>query len=238
MQGDVDEALREIVTLPRDWHRHGGLHPRVLARLAHHGGAHPVRVSAETGTGKSTLLLSHLSARHFVFTCDDGPSGSLARVRTSVVLRAETVEFVVGPAQRTLPAYRFPAPLDLALIDGAHGYPFPDLEYYHLYPALAPDALLVLDDIQIRNINHLFQFLRQDPMFALVEVVRTTAFFRRTAAPTFDPYGDGWWDQPFNRRWAPFLAGLPLTQRIKFLVPWAVRERMKQLRARRRPPLA
>ena len=35
-------------------------------------------------------------------------------------------------------------------------------------------------------------------MFELVEIVGTTAFFRRTAAETFDPYCDGWYLQPYN----------------------------------------
>jgi hypothetical protein len=37
-------------------------------------------------------------------------------------------------------------------------------------------------------------------MFRLQEVVRSTAFFIRTEAPTFDPTGDGWQEQPYNSR--------------------------------------
>ena len=36
-------------------------------------------------------------------------------------------------------------------------------------------------------------------MFRLLEVVGTTAFFERTSAPPFDPHGDGWWLQNFNK---------------------------------------
>ncbi len=35
-------------------------------------------------------------------------------------------------------------------------------------------------------------------MFERVDVVKRTAFFRRTSAPTFDPLGDRWTDQPYN----------------------------------------
>ena len=35
-------------------------------------------------------------------------------------------------------------------------------------------------------------------MFELLEVVLNTAFFRRTTAPTLNPYGDCWVDQPYN----------------------------------------
>ena len=34
------------------------------------------------------------------------------------------------------------------LIDGPHGYPFPEIEYFYFYPRLKPGALLVVDDIR------------------------------------------------------------------------------------------
>jgi hypothetical protein len=37
-------------------------------------------------------------------------------------------------------------------------------------------------------------------MFELVQVVERTAFFRRTTALVFDPFGDGWWLQGYNRK--------------------------------------
>jgi hypothetical protein len=37
-------------------------------------------------------------------------------------------------------------------------------------------------------------------MFELVDIVNDNlAIFRRTGAPTFDPRGDGWWEQGYNR---------------------------------------
>jgi predicted O-methyltransferase YrrM len=158
-------------------------------------GGHMAR-SVETGAGKSTLLLSHLSDHHIVFAIDGGDSVSVTQ--TSELLRPERVEFVDGPTQRTLFEYRFPEKLDFVLIDGPHGYPFPEMEYWVLYRHIRQGGLLMVDDIHIPTINRLFQFLREEPMFELVEVVGYTAFFRRTAAPTFDPYCDGWYEQPFN----------------------------------------
>ena len=225
------KILEQIATLPDAWPFAGSLRRPVLERIAALAGTREIRNSAETGTGKSTLLLSHLSARHTVFTVDDSGAGdSLTVVRDSPLLRREVVEFVVGPTQRTLPRHAFAHPLDLVMIDGPHGFPFAQLEYYFFYPQLAPGALLIVDDIHIRAVNDLFRVLRADAMFELVDVVRTTAFFRRSEAPTLDPLGDGWWLQRYNLKLLPLPAGLPLLEKLKSLIPWPLKERLRGLR--------
>ncbi len=90
------------------------------------------------------------------------------------------------------------------LIDGPHGFPFPDLEYYYFYPHLKTGGLLVIDDIQIPTIGRLAEFISEDAMFSEVECIGSTAVFRRTDAPVFDPFSDGWWLQDYNRRRADF----------------------------------
>jgi hypothetical protein len=205
--------------------------------LIRHTDSRPIRRSLETGTGKTTLLLSHLSERHRVHTRDDGGAGdSLAQVRASPLLRSETVEFVVGPTQVTLRAEPIQEPLDLAFLDGPHGYPFPELEYYAIYPQLAQGALLVVDDVHIPTIANLFAFLREDRMFELLEVCGNCAFFTRTDAPTFDPLGDNWWTQAYNERHHPSPLHLPLAARVRASVALRTRLRsaVRALRARAR----
>jgi hypothetical protein len=194
--------VTEIARLPHDWHMAGSVGPAVLNAIVRHVGKRQVQHSLETGSGKTTLLFSHLSQDHKVFAIE-GDNRSITSVRESPLLNRATVEFIEGPTQLTLPRYDFAHPLQVAYMDGPHGYPFPDLEYYYLYPHLEAGALLIVDDIHIPTIRHLFDFLREDAMFRLLEVVDTTAFFVRTNAPTFDPLGDGWWLQPYNKRRFP-----------------------------------
>ena len=194
---DVDEIRRRIAEVGPGLHTAGTFSPRVFEALAEAAGRLHIRNSVETGSGASTLLFSHLSEHHTVFALDDG-SGSVDNVRRSSLLREGVVTFVEGPTQATLPWHHFSDKLQLVLIDGPHGYPFPDLEYYYLYPHLEAGALLIVDDIHIRTVHHLFEFLRRDAMFELKQVVQTTAFFMRTAAPVFNPLGDGWWQQRYN----------------------------------------
>jgi len=199
MTQDVLSVLSEVLKVAPTLHGAGTFSASTLAAIVRHASERPVRHSAETGSGASTLVFSHISGDHTVFAMDCG-TDSVRGVQRSPLLRAATVTFVEGPTQLTLPGHTFAHPLQLALIDGPHGYPFPDLEYYYLYPHLERDALLVVDDIHIPTITNLCDFLKADEMFSLQEVFETTAFFRRTAAPTFPPTGDGWWTQGYNSR--------------------------------------
>lgn len=203
VRGDIDGILAGIERLPGEWHRVGSVSVAVLRGLARHLRDRAVRHSLETGSGKTTLLFSHLSEHHQVFALNDYDgydTQSISHVRASPLFNAATVEFVEGPTQLTLPRHRFQFPVDAALIDGPHAYPFPELEYYYVYPQLATGALLVVDDIHIPTVTRLYDFIREDEMFSLVEVIGTTAFFRRTSAPTFSPVLDGWWLQAYNKK--------------------------------------
>jgi hypothetical protein len=194
----IDSVLDAIAALPKDWHGAGSVSEATLRAIAARAGsAGPIERSVETGCGKTTLLLSHLSARHTTFAVDDG--NSITQVRASPLLAAERVEVVEGPTQRTLPTFELPSEVQLALIDGPHGYPFPDLEYLYFYPLLRTGGLLLIDDIEIPTIRRMFDIVQAEDMFDLLEVVDEMAFLRRTEAPLIEPTSDSWWLQGYNR---------------------------------------
>jgi hypothetical protein len=161
-----------------------------------------ITASAETGCGKSTILFSALSDSHTVFCIDDRNEveSSVKYFQECSLTRHEKIELVLGPTQKTLPTYRHYRKYDVVLIDGPHGYPFPELEYLFLYPNIKEGGLLIVDDVHIATIGRLADFIAEDEMFRFEELVSTTAVFRRTEAPVFDPNGDGWWTQHYNRR--------------------------------------
>lgn len=197
--GKLFKLLQQIQVLPSDWHKVGTLDISVLYVFLKHAPHLPLEHSLETGSGKSTLLFSNISRHHLVFALDAGDS--ITCVKQSPLFNQSTVEYIEGPTQTTLPYYRFNHKLDFALIDGPHGYPFPEIEYYFIYPHLKEGAILVVDDIHIPTIFNLFKFLMDDTMFEFLEIVnQTTAFFRRTTAPQFSPTGDGWWEQEYNKK--------------------------------------
>jgi len=160
------------------------------------------KCSAETGCGKSTVLFSNISKRHIVFSLDDrqDESSSVLFYEECPITKIDRVELVPGPTQLTLPNYEFTEKLDIVLIDGPHGYPFPELEYFYFYPWIKPGGILIIDDVNIASIGRLANFVAEDEMFEFVELVISTAVFKRTEAPVFDPLaGDGWLRQRYNR---------------------------------------
>ena len=197
----IEQIISEIKRLPEEWHKAGTVPDTVLDGILKHLNNRTILHSMETGSGKTTLLFSHISQDHKVFSVDAGHS--LSFVRDSPLLNRATVEFFEGPSQLTLPAYTFTSKLQLAFIDGPHGYPFPDMEYLRIYPHLEENALLIIDDIHIPTIHHLFDFLKEDDMFSLIDVIENTAIFERTNKPTFATTEDGWWLQNYNKKRFP-----------------------------------
>jgi hypothetical protein len=159
--------------------------------------------TAETGCGKSTILFSNISEDHTVFALDDindGDSSSVRFYRDCPLTKLQIITEVFGPTQLTLPGYTHPGLYDCVLIDGPHGYPFPDLEYFFFYPHVKPGGFLILDDVNIPTIGRMGDILCEDDMWTLLDICNfTTAVFERTDAITTNPIGDEWWNQNYNR---------------------------------------
>lgn len=220
----VDSSfLDELAAAAVNLHAAGALNPRVLRAIVRHLSGVDVEHSVETGSGASTLLFSRLSKDHTVFAVDGG-GGSITRVKSSPLFDASATRFVEGPTQLTLPAYHFRNALQVALLDGPHAFPFPQLEYYYIYPHLSEGALLLLDDIHIRSVHDFFRFLKADAMFLLIDVVERTAFFRRTAAPVFNPLGDDWLHQGYSKR---LLFRFIWRERLKKAIPPHIKRILK-----------
>lgn len=183
-------------------HRAGTFYTHALLEIERHLPS-TVEASVETGCGKSTVLFSNISDKHHVFSFDDRDqeNSSVTYYETCPLTRLERVRAHFGPTQLTLPAYQHEDKYDVVLIDGPHGFPFPEMEYLAFYPHIKEGGILILDDLRIPTIGRLADFIAEDAMFDLIAVIEcNTALFRRTGAPTFNPYGDGWDLQAYNRR--------------------------------------
>ena len=165
----------------------------------------PVSVerSLETGCGKTSVIFSNIADQHTIFAYDDRDLGERSSVRlyeSHPMTQRDRIQFVPGPTQQTLPNYAHEAQYDVIMLDGPHGSPFVELEYYFLYPHLKKGGFLILDDVHIPTIGQFADVLKEDEMFEYHALIETTLVLRRTHADTFDPLGDGWYRQNYNRR--------------------------------------
>jgi len=197
----TEEILEEIINLPEDLHGCGTVSAKVLRGILKYGKNLGITNSVETGSGKTSLLFSNISKNHYAFAVNYADSVSV--VLNSPLLNKKSYNLIEGPTQKTLPVYNFNYKIQLAYLDGPHGYPFPELEYFYIYPHLSANALLIIDDILIPTIYNMYKFIKADAMFEQLEVIGTTAFFKRTSTETFDPYADGWWLQNYNKKKYP-----------------------------------
>lgn len=182
-----------LVARASGFHPWDAMAPAALSGILQRG---PFRWSVETGCGGSTIVLSQASDRHVAFAIE-GTDGTITELRQQSDLRAENVTFVEGETKDTLPGYHFEGELDLALLDGPHAYPMPQIEFAYLFPRIRPGGWLLLDDIQIPSVFELFHFLERESSVVLEEVVVRTAFFRKTSVTEQGP--DGWALQGINR---------------------------------------
>jgi precorrin-6B methylase 2 len=167
--------------------------PAALAGIFERG---PFRSSVETGCGGSTIVLSHASDHHVAFAIE-GKDRTITELSKHGDLRGERVIFIEGETKDTLPRHQFEGEIDLALLDGPHAYPLPQVEFAYLFPRIRIGGWLVVDDIQIPSVYELFRFLRKESSVVLEGVVVRTAFFRRVGEEEQGP--DGWMRQGMNR---------------------------------------
>ena len=122
--------------------------------------------TAETGCGRSTILFSNISKNHIAFCIDDHDykdQSSVLYFEDSEMGVKDRVTWEFGPTQQTLPHYTHNFQYDCVLIDGPHGYPFPDMEYYFFYPHIKPGGYLIIDDIHIPASAEWQIFCRKTP---------------------------------------------------------------------------
>jgi Methyltransferase domain len=74
-------------------------------------------------------------------------------------ISTDRVTFHIGPSQEVLPGLD-PRPLDLVLIDGAHGFPYPILDWWHLAPHLKVGGTLLLDDAYLPAVDAIVEYAR------------------------------------------------------------------------------
>lgn len=137
-------------------------------------GAHfarrPVRV-LETGAGNSTITFLHLDLDRLISIA---PSADL-RERilgycTEHGIDTSRLDYRLERSEIELPRIALgsdPPVLDVALIDGGHGWPTVFVDFCYVNMMMKSGSLIFLDDVQIYAVAELSRLLEMQPGFAL-----------------------------------------------------------------------
>jgi precorrin-6B methylase 2 len=147
----------------------------------------------ETGAGKSTLAFMAAGCAHDTVT----PSASeIAAIQAEALrqgLDAATVTFHEGFSQNILPHLEGTEDLDVAFIDGGHGFPVPGVDWLFIAPRLKVGGRLLVDDVDLWTGSMLVDVLRREPGWRVDGILRgRTAVITKTAS--FQ--AREWCDQP------------------------------------------
>lgn len=132
----------------------------------------PGMATLETGAGASTIVFAAGGAEHEAVT----PSADEAERITAECNRrgiaTERLRFRIGSSADVLRAWK-PRQLDLVLVDGAHAFPYPTLDWWFLAPHLKVGGLMLLDDAYM------------PPVAAVVDHLRGSSAWRLEPAASF-----------------------------------------------------
>jgi predicted O-methyltransferase YrrM len=197
---DLARSLtKELQAAPPPLHGAGdeywGLAWRALAWLERE--VRPGMATLETGAGSSTIVFAAGGAVHEAVTPDPAEEDRIRAECDRRGIATDGVTFRIGPSHEVLPHLE-PRPLDLVLVDGAHGFPYPILDWWWLAPRVRVGGRIVLDDAYMPPVGALVDTLRRTPSWRLDPAPsRRTAVLRKVddALPPYD-----WGGEPVGGR--------------------------------------
>lgn len=142
----------------------------------------------ETGSGASTIVFAARGALHEAVTHDPGEETRIRATCASLGIGSTGVQFRIGPSHEALPGLDG-HPLDLVLIDGAHGFPYPVIDWWAVAPRVREGGRVLLDDAYMPPVAMILDGLRGDPGWEVEGAVGyRTVILRRTGSglPPFD----------------------------------------------------
>jgi hypothetical protein len=117
----------------------------------------------ETGSGASSIVFAASGAKHTVVSPAPGEHERIRAWCAAHAISTERVSFLAESSEDALTGGWDPEPLDLALLDGAHLFPFPALDWFFVARSLKVDGRVLLDDAYLPSVAMVVRFLRASP---------------------------------------------------------------------------
>lgn len=186
----------------------------------------------EVGCGVSSVVFASTGAQHTAISPAPEEYAHIVAYCAEIGVDTSRLTYLEGLSHDLLPTLL--ETVDVALIDGAHSFPYPIVDYHYVSRLLRPGGLLVLDDVPIPAVGVLFRFLSTEPAWQLVAILddRAAAFRLVRALDEGDPWGS----QQINRAY-PDYSFLGRRRRIRVQTVETVARSRTVTRARRRFPV-
>jgi hypothetical protein len=161
----------------------------------------------ETGSGASTVVFAARGAHHTAISPAAAEHRRIAEYCAANGIPMEHVRFVDESSHTALGRLEDDA-YDVYLIDGAHGFPFPVLDWYLAQARVKVGGAVLVDDAYIPAVNALVTNLQHMAAWRYEGAPGgRTAIFRRVKAdePSFDALAE---------KWSPVFNYLPPQERV------------------------
>jgi predicted O-methyltransferase YrrM len=149
----------------------------------------------ETGAGCSTLIFAIRKAQHTAITPSELEIRLIREYAKDNDIVLAGVRFVAEPSESYLPRCDV-SNLDLVLLDGKHAFPWPMVDWFFTADRLKCGGLMLLDDVQMRSVAVLAEFMAADRGWQFVRSFSgKTLAFRKVTERTLDV---AWHMQPWT----------------------------------------
>ena len=151
----------------------------------------PGMSTLETGAGASTIVFAAGGADHEAVTPSAEEAARITAECERRGISTERLRFRIGSSPEVLRTWEG-RPLDLVLVDGAHAFPYPTLDWWFLAPHLKIGGLMLLDDAYMPPVAAVVDHLRGSAAWALEEPASfRTAVARKLADEVPEPEWKG-----------------------------------------------
>ncbi len=156
----------------------------------------PGMQTLETGAGQTTAAFAIAGTEHIAITPDRAQADRI-RAYLDELNVPKKVTFIHESSDVVLPSGQaIPERLDFVLIDGAHRFPFPILDWHYTEGRVPMGGIVAVDDYLMPSVRILHDFLLGEEDWELLITFQTTSFFRRVHE-TVNVWD--WADQKINK---------------------------------------